>query len=97
MTAISTVPRSSGAVAAVPAATMLQYSESPGLQTFALTEAGVIKSTKAFRSAVEDAGARDKLQYGRFALDQEGVAHRQSISGQLINHSSKGASVKCYN
>lgn len=36
-----------------------------------LTEAGVIKSTKAFRSAVEDAGARDKLQYGRFALKKE--------------------------
>lgn len=36
-----------------------------------LTEAGVIKSTKAFRSAVQDEGAADKLKAGRFKLAKE--------------------------
>lgn len=36
-----------------------------------LTEAGVVKSTKAFRAAVNDEGVADKLQAGRFKLKKE--------------------------
>lgn len=36
-----------------------------------LTEAGVIKSTKAFRTAVREEGAADQLKAGRFKLKKE--------------------------
>ncbi|HMS36337.1 MAG TPA: endolytic transglycosylase MltG [Arachnia sp.] len=36
-----------------------------------LTEAGVVKSTKAFRKAAQESGQSDKLSYGRFRLLKE--------------------------